>query len=370
MIEGTEHGPNLAAFYKVERPREWFMENITALRRPFNRGDPDQFDPKLSEELFHTLFPDPYAHTLLSAGSVVFAPDDVLFLLPLEILSPAAAQSNFALLKTPITYAPSAAALRLSRTVNPVKREWPAQFFGLADPITTEDDERYTAATVASEIEGDKPRADPGGPPVVRGPLLRGGLKSRSYIFERLPDTAKEVSNIAGLFALEQSTVVRTGLEARKRELLQTDLGRFRFVHFATHGFLPVEPGIREPALILSYDGKDEARMMLTLSEIIQLKLHAEMVVLSACNTGSGKVTRAEGVASLGTAFLAAGASSVIVSLWKVADQSTAILMQEFYKNLLSGMPKSKALASARAALVSKGYSNPFFWAPFVLTGE
>jgi CHAT domain-containing protein len=158
--------------------------------------------------------------------------------------------------------------------------------------------------------------------------------------------------------------------EQGKRELLQTDLGRFRFVHFATHGFFPVEPGIREPALVLSYDGKDQGRMMLTLPEVLQLRLHAEMVVLSACNTGSGKVTRAEGVASLGTAFLASGASSASVSLWKVSDNTTAILMEEFYRNLLGGMPKNGALAAARSALFSKGYTNPFFWAPFVLTGE
>jgi CHAT domain-containing protein len=110
--------------------------------------------------------------------------------------------------------------------------------------------------------------------------------------------------------------------------------------------------------------------MMLTLSEVLQLKLHAEMVVLSACNTGSGRITRAEGVASLGTAFLAAGASSVTVSLWKVEDKSTSILMQEFYQNLLSGMSKDAALAAARSSLVSKGYTNPFFWAPFLLTGD
>lgn len=370
MIEGTEHGPIPAAFYKVERPREWFMENISALRRPFNRGDPDQFDPKLSEELFRTLFPAPYAQKLLTAESLLFAPDDALFLLPFEMLSPAASHADFALLKTPVTYVPSAAALRLSRAVNPVKHEWAAQFFGIADPITSEDDERYMVAAAAAEIEGDKTGPEGSDSPVMRGPVLRGGLKGRDYIFERLPDTAQEVNHIAALFPTEQSTVIRTGLEARKRDLLQTDLGRFRFVHFATHGFVPVEPGIREPALILSYDGKDEERMMLTLSEIIPLKLHAEMVVLSACNTGSGKVTRAEGVSSLGTAFLAAGASSVMMSLWKVADESTSILMQEFYKNLLSGMPKSKALANARATLVSKGHKNPFFWAPFVLTGE
>jgi CHAT domain-containing protein len=179
------------------------------------------------------------------------------------------------------------------------------------------------------------------------------------------------VKNIAALFpAAESNTVIRTGTEATKRELLQTDLGRFRFVHFATHGFLPVESGVREPALILSYDGKAEEKMMFTLSEVVQLQLHADMVVLSACNTGSGRVTRAEGVASLGMSFLAAGASSVTVSLWQVSDQSTAILMQEYYRNLLSGMPKNAALAAARAALVAKGYTNPYFWAPFVLTGE
>ena len=110
--------------------------------------------------------------------------------------------------------------------------------------------------------------------------------------------------------------------------------------------------------------------MMLTLSEILQLRLHSEMVVLSACNTGSGQVTRAEGVASLGTAFLAAGASSVTVSLWKVEDQSTSVLMQEFYRNLLKGMSKNSALAAARSTLYSQGHTNPFFWAPFVLTGE
>jgi CHAT domain-containing protein len=193
----------------------------------------------------------------------------------------------------------------------------------------------------------------------------------RRVITSPVPDTAIEVKAIAALFPSNPPrTIVRTGDEASKRELLQTDLGRFRFVHFATHGFFPVEPGIREPALVLSYDGEDQGRMMLTLPEVLQLRLHAEMVVLSACNTGSGKVTRAEGVASLGTAFLAAGASSASVSLWKVRDNTTAILMEEFYRNLLGGMPKNTALAAARSALFSKGYTNPLFWAPFVLTGE
>jgi CHAT domain-containing protein len=124
--------------------------------------------------------------------------------------------------------------------------------------------------------------------------------------------------------------------------------------------------------LVLSYDGKGRGNMLLTLSEILDLKLHADMVVLSACNTGSGRVTKAEGVASLGTAFLAAGASSVTVSLWHVADTSTAALMKEFYSNLVQGKTKAESLAAARSALFSKEYveRNPYFWASFVLTGD
>jgi CHAT domain-containing protein len=369
IIAGSQDEPRLVAFYKVEHPRQWFEERILEIRDAFNRGRPTEFDPQISEQLFNALFPAPFAQYVTSAKSIIFVPDDILFLLPFELLSPRASQSQYPLLKIPTSYSPSGAALRLSRAVIRTKRAWPAQFLGIADPVISKDDERYTSATILSKVESLTPRsAQKENQLPVRAQLSVDSLKTRGYIFGRLPNTATEVKNIAALFP--SAATVRTGLDAMKRELLQTDLGGFRFVHFATHGFFPVEPGIKEPALVLSYDGEEEDRMMLTLSEVLQLKLHAEMVVLSACNTGSGRVTRAEGVASLGTAFLAAGASSVTVSLWKVEDKSTSILMQEFYQNLLSGMSKDAALAAARSSLVSKGYTNPFFWAPFVLTGD
>jgi CHAT domain-containing protein len=196
---------------------------------------------------------------------------------------------------------------------------------------------------------------------------------SRGFSLDRLPATAIEVQGIADLFASSSSKAeTRTGVDATKQALLRTDLARYRFIHFATHGILPVEAGIREPALVLSYDGKGKDDMLLTLSEILGLKLRAEMVVLSACNTGSGKVMRAEGVASLGSAFLAAGASSVTVSLWHVDDNRTARLMQEYYKNLVQGKTKSAALAAARTSLFSLEdvNGNPYYWAPFILTGD
>jgi CHAT domain-containing protein len=112
--------------------------------------------------------------------------------------------------------------------------------------------------------------------------------------------------------------------------------------------------------------------MLLSMSEILGLKIHADTVVLSACNTGSGKVMHAEGVMSLGRAFMASGAESVTVSLWEVEDTSTQILMEEYYKNLIGGKSKAEALSIARSYLFNKDkqFANPFFWAPFILIGD
>ena len=372
MIGGSGEKAHLIAFYKVDRSRKWFDERILSLRDAFNTGHPEKFDPKICEELFDSLFPEPFAGYLNDARSVVFIPDGILFLLPLEMLSPHASKGQFVLLKTATEYFPSAAVFRLSRTAVHARPAWQEQFIGIADPITSPSDERYVAAAILVTPKPDKSASIQQDISAVRGVSVNT-IRSRGFTLERLPGTATEVRGIADLFSEGAAAVeVRTGMDATKQELMQTDLGRFRFVHFATHGVLPVEAGIKEPALILSYDGTRQDNMLLTLSEVFQLQLHADMVVLSACNTGSGKVTRAEGVASLGTAFLAAGASSVTVSLWQVADSSTAILMQEFYRNLLKGIPKAAALAAARATLFAQGipYDNPFFWAPFVLTGE
>jgi len=111
--------------------------------------------------------------------------------------------------------------------------------------------------------------------------------------------------------------------------------------------------------------------MFLSMSEILRLRIRAETVVLSACDTGSGTVNRAEGVMSLGRAFMTAGAQSVTVSLWEVDDESTRVLMEEYYRNLLAGKSKAEALALARSYLFSKpDFKNPYFWAPFILIGD
>jgi CHAT domain-containing protein len=137
-----------------------------------------------------------------------------------------------------------------------------------------------------------------------------------------------------------------------------------------TNETFAVDTGIQEPSLVLSSGGGDSSHMFLSMSEILGLRLQSESVVLSACNTGSGKISRAEGVMSLGRAFLAAGAESATVSLWQVSDDSTALLMGRYYKATLENKKKSVALAEARDAVFTSGSTNPFFWAPLIVIGE
>ena len=361
LIQGEEKGASVAAFYKVNRPKTWFADRILRIRDAFNAGHPEQFDPAVTDELFVALFPEPALQRAEAAKSIIVVPDALFFLFPFEMLS---SEGRFIFLKKPIEYFPSAGALRLARTAIHSSANRQEAFIGVADPITSADDPRYQAASLSANHTQQSVGTDTSSESV-------DNVARRGYQLERIPATAAEVQGIVSLFSSPQArTKTLIGLDATKEQLLRTDLTQYDFIHFATHGILPVESGIKEPALVLSYDGQNRSDMLLTLSEILNLKLQAKLVVLSACNTGSGRVTKAEGVASLGSAFLAAGSESVLMSLWDVSDASTALLMKEYYRNLLSGKSKVESLAAARAEIVSKGYDSPFFWAPFILTGE
>jgi CHAT domain-containing protein/tetratricopeptide (TPR) repeat protein len=354
------NGNELVSFYRVPLARSWFLERVSLLRKALNQGRPELINWKTSEDIFAALFPNEVAALLAQSQDVIFIPDDVLFALPFELFSPRASKGDFVLLRTASTYYPSALAFRLRRTASGTKN-WQTAFLGLADPITSPDDERFEAAKAASSAHDT----------TNNNSTESGRLKSRGFSFERLPGTATEVRGIAALLqAAGEKPELRLGIDATKTELLDTDLAKFRFLHFATHGVLPVDTNVREPALVLSYDGVSPSHMFLPMSEVLGLKLQSESVVLSACNTGSGTISKAEGVMSLGRAFLAAGSSSVTVSLWQVADESTAALMEEYYRHLLKGERKSAALAEARYTVFSKGFKDPFFWAPFILIGE
>ena len=362
-------GNSLISFYKVLEQRAWFDSRIYKLRDVFNSGQTEGYDSEASQVLFDKLFPGKQAEAILASHHLIFVPDDVLCLLPFEMLSPQAVQGKYVLLSVPTAYFPSAESLRIARTA-PRSEHWKEAFLGVGDPITSPSDPRYSLVAALSLGESAPLQQKPATVPQSAMADV-DKLKARGFEFDRIPGTAKEIQSIANLFSEKhESYDILLGVNATRKDVLDLDLSKFRYIHFATHGILPVDAGVREPSLVLSYDGTTADQMLLPISTIIRLNIDADDVVLSACNTGSGQVTRAEGVMSLGRAFMTAGASSVTVSLWEVSDASTALLMKQYYRNLLLGKSKDEALADARTWLFQNGYHQPYFWAPFILIGE
>ncbi len=183
-----------------------------------------------------------------------------------------------------------------------------------------------------------------------------------------LPGTEKEVNAIAQLFAAQSK--VSTFSDANEALIKSKELNGYDYLHFATHGIVDVaEPALSEIFL----NGKDKEDGNLYCGEIYNLTINADLVVLSACETGLGKISTGEGVIGLSRALVYAGAKNIIVSFWKVADESTAQLMVDFYKILLQNKNQNFSIALRQAKLdLIKGdqYSSPYYWAPFVLIGR
>lgn len=165
----------------------------------------------------------------------------------------------------------------------------------------------------------------------------------------------------------------QSGTKLTEEFVKATAFGDYRCVHFATHGIVGrVVPYVEEPALVLSQysNQKTDGDGYLTMTEIMQLDLKGvELVVLSACDSSRGETIDGEGTLSLGRAFRAAGAGALVVTQWSVDDESTTLLMEQFYDQLLSGEHPANALREARRYLRSYDdgrYSDPYYWAPFV----
>jgi len=144
-------------------------------------------------------------------------------------------------------------------------------------------------------------------------------------------------------------------------------------VHFSTHGLLnSVHPELSGVVFSLVNERGEAQDGFLRAHEIYNLKLRAELVVLSACQTGVGKDIRGDGLASLTRGFMYAGAPRVLVSLWDVSDRGTTELMVRFYHGILKeGMRPAAALRAAQVSLMNdKRWASPYYWASFTLQGE
>ena len=194
---------------------------------------------------------------------------------------------------------------------------------------------------------------------------------SAGFHLARLSGTRTEADEIAKLAGTNKPDVW-IDLNANEDNVRARDLTSYRYIHVATHGLLDAERP-QFTGVVLSLVGNKSNDGFLRTDEIFNLKLGAPLVMLSACETGLGKEKRGEGVIGLTRAFMYAGAPTVGVSLWSVADKSTAELMTDFYRRLLASSPQppASALRDAQLAMITgKTHSAPFYWAPFVLVGE
>ncbi len=258
-----------------------------------------------------------------------------------------------------VVYAPSASVLIALR------REPP--------PVT----ERSTVAVLADPVfEADDPRVGRSGGHASRAPQPVGlGRAMRSLgrdHFTRLPFSRAEAAALASLVP-ERDLLRATDFAASRALVDEGALAGRRIVHFATHGILDTAHPDLSGLVLSLVDEKGRPRDgFLRMHEIYNLRLPADLVVLSACQTALGREVRGEGLVGLTRGFLYAGARRVMASLWQVDDESSAELMRRFYRaHLRDGQPPAAALRAAQAEMSrDRRFAAPFYWAAFTLTGD
>jgi len=200
------------------------------------------------------------------------------------------------------------------------------------------------------------------------GERWRDIYKGGEFQFKPLQYSTEEIKDIASYFA-QQTRDVYIGEDANEGLVKRLDLEKYQIIHFACHGV--VEDGIPfHSALLLSPERSPSEDGLLQAREIRELRTHADLIVLSACQTARGELEGAEGLMGLPWIFFSTGAQSVLASLWAVNDQSTALFMKEFYKSLFIGNDKSSALRAAKMKMLGSRFAHPFYWASFVLSGD
>jgi CHAT domain-containing protein len=272
---------------------------------------------------------------------------------------------------------PSASTLATLRRETAGRKPAEKSLAVLADPVFTDDDTRVrrnVGKTGAKEKTGS---ADSVETDIVSLQMTRSGQETgvvgAEGGFGRLISTRHEAKAISALVP-ERERMQALDFEASRITALRPELGEYRIVHFASHGLLNnIHPELS--GIVLSLVNKEGQQQdgFLRLQDIYNLKLPAELVVLSACQTGLGKEIKGEGLIGLTRGFMYAGAPRVVASLWKVDDRATSELMKRFYQGLL-GPERLRPAGALRQAQLSiwkqKRWRAPYYWAAFVLQGE
>lgn len=268
------------------------------------------------------------------------------------------ATSSFLIETNEIIYLPSASVLPLLRE-NKNRQKQPKNLIAiLADPVFSADDSRLKPDSKSNPV-----------PVMSEARIILPNLRSD---FSRLEESRKEASAISEL-ALSGERFLALDFAANLSAVTSENLRSSRIVHLATHGTVNSQfPELSSIVLSLVNEKGKPQEGLLRLQDVYNLRLDADLVVLSACETALGKEIKGEGIIGLTRGFMYAGAPSVVASLWKVEDSATAELMMRFYRRMLKEkLPPSAALREAQIAMLKEvNTAHPFFWAGFTLQGD
>ncbi|GAB1542023.1 CHAT domain-containing protein [Scytonema sp. NUACC21] len=304
----------------------------------------------------------------LGQKRLVIVSDGALQYVPFAALTAPNSQksSNYQplLLNHEIVTLPSASTLAILRREHKERKPATKTLAVLADPIFSRDDERLQGKGQVSRPPDSENNLD--------NLSLTRAARDSDISFERLPFTRQEAEQI---FALVPTNEGKKAFDfsANRTTATSNELSQYRLIHFATHGILNSKhPELSGIVLSLFNDKGTPQNGFLRLHDVFNLKLQAELVVLSACKTGLGEEVKGEGLVGLTRGFMYAGSPRVLVSLWSVDDRATSELMTIFYKKMLK--ERLTPAAALRAAQVeiwrTQKYAAPYYWAAFTLQGE
>ena len=345
---------------------------VAALRAPFDAGSPPEqegelggFDLAASYELYAAWLA-PLKDYLKGAHTVYIAAGGVLSNLPWNVLTTAPATdlsgaSWWTAQATPVQM-PSGSSLVLARSQSARRAAQP--FVAFADP----------------SFDGkDLPPVTTSQTRAVRHAPLRVGESSQEAdyrLLNRLPETLDEALAIGAALNASNDRVIR-GAAASRSRVMKEDLSDTRVVEFATHGLLPGElPGLRKAGLALAFEGSGQKDSILTVDDIVGLRLDADWVILSACNTGFANGYGGESMSELSRGFFAAGTRAVLATQWAVESRSAKELTVNVFKASAADptLSKADALAAAQRDMMAGKYGplyrHPYFWAPYFIAGD
>lgn len=309
-------------------------------------SDPDNRDFNSGQELYDLLLKPGLTEGI---KTLIIVPDDILNLLPFETLLATKQPDDWLIKHYTIYYAPSLSSLReLVHHQNRKNRRKPQyNLLAVGDPYYGELEEKYPELSTKTIFQNFYTLAD---------------LK-----FYRLRYSHEEIKRISSL--IPKTTVLER--EKATEDLVKSaNLSDYRIIHFATHGLIDDQKPARS-AIVLTLDNDPTEDGFLQMREVFNLRLNADLVVLSSCQTGLGQFIRGEGIEGISRAFFFAGASSVLMSLWTINDQVSSQFMERFYFHLKSSESLAEALRRVKLEMIDSGVvSHPYYWAPFILSGN